>query len=89
MAAQVKPLFDTIKVSQATVRPLEMAGFDMQVPPTAKLDQSALPRTCGRFVAGLRDQAFIDRATGLAEQGLAARGVCSPESSWSGMISTP
>ncbi|HEY1877937.1 MAG TPA: erythromycin esterase family protein, partial [Rhizomicrobium sp.] len=31
MAAEVKPLFDYIKASQPMVRPLEMAGFDMQV----------------------------------------------------------
>jgi erythromycin esterase len=71
MAAQVKPLFDTIKVSQATVRPLEMAGFDMQV--TADGSTKVFAQDLRTFVAGLRDQALRDRATGLAEQGLAAR----------------
>ena len=71
MAAQVKPLFDTIKASQATVRPLEMAGFDMQV--TADGSTKVFAQDLRAFVAGLRDQALRERATTLAEQGLAAR----------------
>src|SRR5689334_8531493 len=31
MSAEVKPLFEYVKASQATMRPLEMAGFDLQV----------------------------------------------------------
>lgn len=71
MAAEVKPLFDTIKASQATVRPLEMAGFDMQV--TADGSTKVFAQDLRAFVAGLRDQALRERATALAEQGLAAR----------------
>ena len=71
MAAEVKPLFDTIKASQATVRPLEMAAFDMQV--TADGSTKVFAQDLRAFVAGLRDQTLRDRATALAEQGLAAR----------------
>jgi erythromycin esterase len=71
MAAQVKPLFDTIKASQATVRPLEMAGFDMQV--TADGSTKVFAQDLRAFVAALEDQALRERATALAEQGLAGR----------------
>ncbi len=71
MAAEVKPLFDYIKTSQATVRPLEMAGFDMQV--TADRSTARFAEDLRAFAAGLRDQAMRERASSLAEQGLAAR----------------
>ena len=72
MAAEVKPLFDYIKASQATVRPLEMAGFDMQV--TADGSTVRFAEDLRAFIAGLRDAGLRERATSLAEQGLAARG---------------
>lgn len=71
MAAEVKPLFDYIKTSQATVRPLEMAGFDMQV--TADGSTARFAEDLRAFTAGLRDAGLRDRATALAEQALAAR----------------
>jgi hypothetical protein len=71
MAAEVKPLFEYIKASQATVRPLEMAGFDMQV--TADGSTARFAEELRAFTNGLRDQSLRDRATALAEQALAAR----------------
>jgi erythromycin esterase len=71
MAAEVKPLFEYIKASQATVRPLEMAGFDMQV--TADGSTARFAQDLRAFTAGLRDGSLRERATSLAEQGLAAR----------------
>lgn len=72
MAAEVKPLFAYIKASQATVRPLEMAGFDMQV--TADGSTARFSEDLRAFTGGLRDQALRGRAVALAEQALAARG---------------
>lgn len=71
MAAEVKPLFEYIKASQATVRPLEMAGFDMQV--TADGSTKAFAEDLRAFAAGLRDPGLRGQATALVEQGLAAR----------------
>jgi erythromycin esterase len=72
MAAEVKPLFDTIKASQASVRPLEMAGFDMQV--TADGSTARFAEDLRAFTGGLREPALRDRATAMAEEALAARG---------------
>jgi erythromycin esterase len=72
MAAEVKPLFAYIKASQATVRPLEMAGFDMQV--TADGSTARFAEDLRAFTASLRDQGLRGRATALTEQALAARG---------------
>jgi erythromycin esterase len=71
MAAEVKPLFEYIKSSQATVRPLEMAGFDMQV--TADGSTARFAEDLRAFTAALRDTTLRDRATLLAEQALTAR----------------
>jgi erythromycin esterase len=71
MAAEVKPLFDYIKASQATARPVEMAGFDMQV--TADGSTARFAEDLRAFVAGLRDARLRDRATSLAEQALNLR----------------
>lgn len=71
MAAEVKPLFDYIKASQATVRPLEMAGFDMQV--TADGSAVRFAEDLRGFTGGLRDHTLRDHATALAERALAAR----------------
>jgi erythromycin esterase len=72
MAAEVKPLFEYIKASQATVRPLEMAGFDMQV--TADGSTARFAEDLRDFTGGLRDQSLREHASSLAEQALAARG---------------
>lgn len=71
MAAEVEPLFGYIKASQATVRPLEMAGFDMQV--TADGTTARFAEDLRVFTAGLRDQALRPRAIALVEQALGAR----------------
>ena len=71
MAEQVKPLFDYIKASQATLRPLEMAGFDMQV--TADGSTARFAEDLRAFAAGLEDQVLRARAVSLVEQGLSAR----------------
>lgn len=71
MAAEVKPLFEYIKASQATIRPLEMAGFDMQV--TADGSTARFAEDLRAFGAGLRDQILRDRVAPLIERALAAR----------------
>jgi len=71
MAAQVIPLFEYIKASQATLRPLEMAGFDMQV--TADGSTARFAEDLRAFAAGLEDQVLRARAVSLVEQGLSAR----------------
>lgn len=71
MAAEVKPLFEYVKASQATMRPLEMAGFDMQV--TADGSTARFAEDLRAFAAGLRDRVLRERVAALAEQGLAAR----------------
>lgn len=72
MAAEVKPLFEYIKASQATVRPLAMAGFDMQV--TADGSTARFAEDLRDFAGALRDPRLRIRASALAEQALAARG---------------
>jgi erythromycin esterase len=71
MAAEVKPLFEYIKASQASVRPLEMAGFDMQV--TADGSIARFAEDLRTFVGALRDARLRERATSLAGQAIAAR----------------
>ena len=71
MAAEVKPLFDYIKASQASARPLEMAGFDIQV--TADGSTARFAEDLRAFTADLQDVELRNRATALAEGALAAR----------------
>lgn len=71
VAAEVQPLFEYIKASQATVRPLEMAGFDMQV--TADGSTARFAEDLRAFVGGLRRAAVRSRASALTETALAAR----------------
>jgi erythromycin esterase len=71
MAAEVKPLFEYIKASQATVRPLEMAGFDMQV--TADGSTARFAEDLRAFADALQGASLRERATALAEQAVAAR----------------
>jgi erythromycin esterase len=71
MSAEVKPLFEYIKASQATVRPFEMAGFDMQV--TADGSAARFAQDLRAFTGGLRDPSLRTRAASLAEQAIAAR----------------
>jgi erythromycin esterase len=67
---EVRPLFEYAKVSQATGRPLDMAGFDMQISAEKFTDRFAADLRS--FVGVLRDQTLRDRASGLVEQALAA-----------------
>lgn len=71
MAAEVKPLFEYIKASQATPRPLEMAGFDMQV--TADGSTARFAEDLRAFTGALRDAGLRERASALAEKALAMR----------------
>lgn len=69
-ADEVRPLFEYAKASQATERPLEMVGFDMQI--TAAYVSDRFAADLRSFVGGLRDQTLRERASGLVEQALAA-----------------
>ena len=70
-AAEVKPLFEYIKVSQSSLRPLEIAGFDMQV--TAGGTRERFATDLRTFAAALTDPALRSRATTLADNAIAAR----------------
>jgi erythromycin esterase len=70
-AAEVKPLFVYIKASQPSLRPLEMAGFDMQV--TADGTRERFAEDLRAFVAALGDHALRDRAASLAGDAIVAR----------------
>jgi erythromycin esterase len=70
-AAEVKPMFDYVKASQATLRPLEIAGFDMQI--TAKGTTERFARCLRAFASDLRDPALCRRAAMLSDQAIAAR----------------
>jgi erythromycin esterase len=71
MSAEVKPLFEYIKASQATTRPLEMTGFDMQVTADGTTARFALDLRA--FAGGLREAGLRERASSFAEQAIAAR----------------
>ncbi len=70
-AAEVRPLFEYIKASQTTVRPLEMAGFDMQV--TADGTTARFAEDLRGFASALRDRALRYQANALVEQAVGAR----------------
>jgi len=70
-AEELKPLFDYVKTSQATVHPLDMAGFDMQVTADGSMDRFASDLRA--FVAALKEPGLRSEMTGLADQALAAR----------------
>jgi erythromycin esterase len=69
-AAEVRPLFEYAKSTQTTNRPLEMAGFDIDV--TAPNVGERFAADLRAFVRALRDQPLRSRATALAEQMLVA-----------------
>ena len=69
-AAEVRPLFDYAKATQATSRPLEMAGFDIDV--TAANVGERFAADLRSFVRALRDQTLRTRASSLAERVLVA-----------------
>lgn len=69
-AEQVKPLFEYAKASQATTRPLEMAGFDMQI--SAVQFNDAFVADLHSFVGQLRDASLREQASTFADQAIAA-----------------
>ena len=70
-ASEVTPLFDYIKASQATLRPIEMAGFDLQV--TADGTTARYEQDLREFVGTLRDPALRAQCLSLTETALGAR----------------
>jgi erythromycin esterase len=69
-AAEVKPLFDYAKASQAGPRPLEMAGFDCQF--TARGADQALAEDLRAFVRQVREPALRAAAKADVEAAIAA-----------------
>ncbi len=70
-AAEVKPLFEYIKASQATLRPLDMAGFDIQV--TADGTTKRFAEDLNTLVGMLSDPGIRAPAVSLAGDATAAR----------------
>ncbi len=70
-ASQVKPLFDYVKASQSTLRPLEMAGCDLQV--TADGVPQWFAADLHDFTSALREPVLRGRAVFLADQATDAR----------------
>jgi erythromycin esterase len=70
-AVEVKPVFDYVRATQATLRPLEMAGFDMQVSAGPAVQQYG-PDLRG-FVAELQASELREEALGLATSATEAR----------------
>ena len=69
-AAEVKPLFEYARASQASARPLEMAGFDCQF--TARGADQALAADLLAFAQGLEQPALRDAARADAQAAMAA-----------------
>lgn len=69
-AEPVKPLFEYAKASQATTRPLEIAGFDMQISAVQFTD--AFVAELRSFVGQLRDASLRKQASALADQAISA-----------------
>jgi erythromycin esterase len=67
---EVKPLFDYVRTSQATTRPLQLAGFDSQLNGISASD--SLAADLRSFVGTLRDQALCKHASELVERIIAA-----------------
>jgi erythromycin esterase len=70
-AAEAQPVFDYVKASQATTRPIDMAGFDMQI--TADGSAARYGPELRAFVTGLRIQTLRDPAIALATTATDAR----------------
>ena len=70
-SAEIRPLFEYIKASQETVRPLEMAGFDMQV--TADGSTARFAEDLRGFAHALRDPDLRRQMMSLVEQAVGAR----------------
>lgn len=69
-AKEVKPLLEYASASQSSLRPLEMAGFDMQF--TARNSFEHLAEDLRRFVGALRESAIRLRSQAFVEQALGA-----------------
>jgi len=69
-AAQVAPLFEYIKATRATTRPVEMAGFDMQFTSDACFDRFA--GDLRSFVNALPDAPVRSNASQLADRAITA-----------------
>jgi erythromycin esterase len=67
---EVEPLIEYVKRSQGTIRPLEMAGFDMNITASHSADRFAADLRL--YVAALREPVLRDQALKLAEQAAAA-----------------
>jgi erythromycin esterase len=67
---EVRPLFEYARASQSTDRPLDMAGFDMQMNGVDASDHFAADLRS--FIGALRDQPLRQHAQELAEQAIAA-----------------
>jgi len=70
--AEAKPLFDYARASQASARPLEMAGFDCQF--TARGADQALAADLRAFAQALADPALREAARADGEGAMAAYG---------------
>lgn len=68
-AEEVRPLFEYAKATQSTVRPLDMAGFDMQI--TAGNVVERLAADLRAFVRALHDSKLRDNGSTLIEQAVA------------------
>ncbi len=69
-SAQVKPLFDYIKTTRATMRPIEMAGFDLQFSSDACFERFAADLRS--FVSALPDASVRNEASQLADRAIGA-----------------
>jgi erythromycin esterase len=69
-AEEVRPLFEYAKVSQSTTRPLEMAGFDMQV--SAGGSDVRFAAELRAFAAALRNSALRRNVVTLVDRTIAA-----------------
>jgi erythromycin esterase len=67
---EAKPLFDYVRASQSTTRPLQLAGFDSQMNGACASD--SLAADLRAFVATLRDQGILEHANQLVERIIAA-----------------
>jgi erythromycin esterase len=70
-AREASPLFEYVKASQATLRPIEMAGFDMQI--TADGSAQAYAAELHGFADALHDPALRAQMLALADQATRAR----------------
>jgi erythromycin esterase len=73
-AVEARPVFEMVKASQATQRPIEMAGFDMQVTANGSTERYGLELKA--FASALRHTATRERASALATAVTDARRRC-------------